>query len=148
ANMLEYPLFLKVGATSLMLSLLEERMLPAYSVRLNDEIGGYDGIRAFYVISTQENLTYKTLEIKAPGAEGWELVSPIELQARYLEAAQRYLSSTSFPSQEAENEAKTVTSMWQETLAALENNDEQFLFGRIDWFTKKKLIESALARNT
>ncbi len=148
ANMLEYGLFLKVGATMLMVSLLEEGLLPKHFIRPNTppQFGRDNSVRALHTISRMADPREKTLILSGPERQ-WRFLSPIEVQAYYCELATKYVKSTTFPSEEAEHEALLTCAMWQETLEALSRDDASFLEGRIDWYTKRRLVARDLRKN-
>lgn len=64
--------------------------------------------------------------------------SAIELQRLYLERAREFVANTATPSLEAREVVRT----WAEVLDALEH-DPASLFGRIDWISKRGVIELA-----
>jgi hypothetical protein len=64
--------------------------------------------------------------------------SAIELQRLYLERARAFVANTPTPSLEA----REVVRSWAEVLDALEH-DPASLFGRIDWISKRGLLETA-----
>lgn len=64
--------------------------------------------------------------------------SAIELQRLYLERAREFVANTATPSLEAREVVRT----WAEVLDALEH-DPASLFGRIDWISKRGLLELA-----
>lgn len=64
--------------------------------------------------------------------------SALELQRLYLERAQAYVADSSTPSLEA----REVVRAWAEILDALEREPAS-LFGRVDWITKRGLLETA-----
>jgi proteasome accessory factor A len=152
ANMLEYALFLKVGATALVIALLEEGILPDWEVQpeklylQHSQKKSDPACIVMKRVAREPDLHRKILRVRERGTGRWEYMSPLELQTAYLEHAHRFCKRTSFCSEESESEAFKVCSMWDETLSALARNDKNFLFGRIDWYTKKHIAETEIAR--
>jgi hypothetical protein len=77
------------------------------------------------------------LKAKVACSDGVER-SALELQRLYLERARAFVASSATPSLEA----REVVRLWAETLDALER-DPASLFGRIDWVSKRGLLETA-----
>ncbi len=148
ANMLEYALFLKIGATMLMVSMNEERLLPNWHIRSleheNLTAPFLGPLNAFQATAKERDLTRQMLTISEDRLSTWQLISPIEMQERYCDMAHAYVRSTYFESEEAESEAHQICAMWNETLSALARKDASFLMGRIDWFTKQQLVQNAI----
>jgi proteasome accessory factor A len=69
-----------------------------------------------------------------------ELTEALAIQRRYLELARRLVARSDSPSMEAAE----LVRRWGEVLDALDG-DRDSLFGRLDWVTKKKLIDDAAA---
>ncbi len=65
-------------------------------------------------------------------------MTALELQRWYLEAAERWVASHDAPSLEA----KELLQTWREVLGLLESKPGQ-LIGRVDWITKRYLLETA-----
>jgi hypothetical protein len=77
------------------------------------------------------------LKAKVACSDGVER-SALELQRLYLERAREFVASSATPSLEA----REVVRLWAETLDALEH-DPASLFGRIDWVSKRGLLETS-----
>ena len=120
SNMSEYTTALKVGTTALMLELLEERIVP--DVKL------LDPVQAIRDIS--RDLTY-TWDVQL---EDGSYTTAGEIQYRYLELAESYLRGK-------DPEGDWVLDEWRLVLDALQH-DPTVLIDRIDWITKKWLLES------
>ena len=120
SNMSEYTTALKVGTTALVLELLEERIVP--DVKL------LDPVQAIRDIS--RDLTYTW----AVQLEDGSHTTAGEIQYRYLELAERYLRGK-------DPEGDWVLDEWRLVLDALQH-DPTVLIDRIDWITKKWLLES------
>ena len=120
SNMSEYATALKVGTTALMLELLEERIIP--------DIKLLDPVQAIREIS--RDLEYRW-EVQL---EDGSCTTASEIQYRYLELAERYLRGL-------DSEADWVLDEWRFVLDALVH-DPMALVDRVDWVTKKWLLES------
>ena len=120
SNMSEYATALKVGTTALMLELLEERIVP--DVKL------LDPVQAIREIS--RDLEYRW-EVQL---EDGRYTTASEIQYQYLELAERYLRGL-------DSEADWVLDEWRFVLDALVH-DPMALVDRVDWVTKKWLLES------
>ena len=123
SNMSEYATALKVGTTALMLELLEERIVP--------DIKLLDPVQAIREIS--RDLEYRW-EIQL---EDGTCTTATEIQFQYLELAERYLRGL-------DGEADWVLDEWRFVLDALVH-DPMALVDRVDWVTKKWLLESFMA---
>jgi proteasome accessory factor A len=133
ANMLEFALFLNFGTTALVLSMFEDK------VRLNLKIT--NAVTAMHKISAQMDYRSPLIE-KAGGGR----ISALHVQFAYLEAAEMYITQTEFESEAQKAESVRVLKLWRETLEALRDENYQWLEGRIDWVTKKRIIEDYLGR--
>ena len=136
ANMMETAIFLKVGATSLVLSMIEDNCAPSF---------GYQGswfwpdcLRAI----NQDLSGKEKLIIFSNG----EKFSALEMQWVYCKAAERYLRQTNFESEASEAEAKKTLLIWQKALDALYANDLEWLVGRLDHPTLRYIIDGMAER--
>ncbi|MFN8051250.1 MAG: Pup--protein ligase [Acidimicrobiales bacterium] len=123
-NMGEYPTFLKVGAASIILRMLEDPGVVLRDMTLENPI------RAIREIS--HDLTCRHRVRLANGREA----SAIEIQSEYLNRAIRYSQTHDFSPQE-----KQALSMWEHVMSKLET-DPFSLDREVDWVTKHNLIES------
>ena len=128
-NMGEYPTFLKVGACSIILRMLEDPSVILRDMTLDNPI------RAIREISHDV-----TCRQKVQLANGRE-VTAIEIQNEYLERAIRYAQTHDFSPQE-----KQALAMWEHVMAGLET-DPLSLGREIDWVTKFNLIDSYRERH-
>jgi proteasome accessory factor A len=129
SNMSEYTTFLKVGATSILLRMLEDPTLVLRDMTLENPI------RAIREIS--HDPTMKRLVRLANGRE----VSALDIQSEYLERAQRYAETRDLSPLEAQ-----ALGMWEHCLTRLAD-DPLSLDREVDWVIKHKLIESYCARH-
>ena len=124
SNMGEYPTFLKVGATSILLRMLEDPRVVLRDMTLENPI------RAIREIS--HDLTGTRRVRLANGREA----SALEIQSEYLNRALRYAETHDLQPQE-----KQALGMWEHVMSGLET--DPFSLGReIDWVTKHNLIEA------
>jgi proteasome accessory factor A len=129
SNMSEYTTFLKVGATSILLRMLED---PKFVVR---DMSLENPIRAIREIS--HDPTMKRLVRLANGREA----SALDIQSEYLERAQRYAEARDLSPLEVQ-----ALQMWEHCLTRLAD-DPLSLDREVDWVIKHKLIESYCARH-
>lgn len=120
SNMSEYATALKVGTTALMLELLEERIVP--DVKL------LDPVRAIRDISRDLTCT------GGVQLEDGSFTTALEIQRQYLRLAETYLRGK-------DPEGDWVLDEWCLVLDAL-THDPMALVDRIDWVTKKWLLET------
>ncbi|SVC68792.1 uncharacterized protein METZ01_LOCUS321646, partial [marine metagenome] len=122
SNMSDYATALKVGTTAMMLELLEEQIVP--DVKLHDEV------EAIHDIS--RDLTCKW-EVQL---EDNSFTTALEIQRQYLRLAETHLRGK-------DPEGDWVLDEWRLVLDAL-NHDPMALVDRIDWVTKKWLLETVI----
>ena len=120
SNMSEYATALKVGTTALVLELLEERIVP--------EVKMLDPVQAIRDIS--RDMTFQW-EVQL---EDGRRTTALEVQRRYLELAESGLRGK-------DPEGDWVLDEWRFVLDALAC-DPMALMDRIDWVTKKWLLET------
>lgn len=120
ANMCEYATALKVGSTRLVLDLIALGAAPALELE--------HPVSAIRIISRDPDL--KAVVRRKRGGT----ISGLELQAAYLEAAQKRLAG-------ADEETDWILREWSETLGQLAS-DRTRLVGRLDWVTKYWLLET------
>jgi proteasome accessory factor A len=129
SNMSEYTSFLKVGATSLLLRMMED---PAVVLR---DLTLENPIRAIREISHDITCTRRVR--LANGREA----SAFEIQAEYLERAQRFADTN-----ELNEEEKQALSMWEHCMRGIEQ-DPLTLDKEIDWVIKYHLLERYQAKH-
>ncbi|MCL4448387.1 MAG: Pup--protein ligase [Actinobacteria bacterium] len=128
SNMSEYATYLKVGATSIMLEMLENESTVFRDMTLDNPI------RAIREISHDPTCTRK---VKL--ANGREL-SAFEIQAEYLQKAMRYKDRNGLP----HFEDKTLQ-MWTHCMSGIEK-DPMSLYKECDWVAKYRLLEAYCQR--
>ena len=129
SNMNEYATFLKVGACSLVLRMIEEPRVVLRDMTLDNPV------RAIREIS--HDLTCRRRIRLASGRE----MSALAIQSAFLERALRFAEH-----HDLSNEEEIALSMWEECLTAIEE-DPLTLDGKVDWVAKYKLVEAYMRRN-
>ena len=124
SNMSEYATFLKVGATSIILRMLEEDGAPWRDLTLENPI------RAIREIS--HDVTCRRRVRLANGRE----LSAVEIQSEYLTRALRFAKRRGLPPLE-----KRALEMWEHVMTHLEQ-DPLKLTTEVDWVIKYHLIEA------
>jgi len=128
-NMSEYSTYLKVGATMLMLRMLEDPTVVLRDMTLENPI------RAIREIS--HDLTGRTRVRLANGREA----SALDIQGEYLNRALRYAASHELNPQE-----KQALAMWEHVMVGLED-DPMTLNTELDWVIKYQLVEAYRERH-
>ena len=129
SNMSEYATFLKVGATSILLRMLEDPSIVIRDLTLEDPI------RAIREIS--HDITCRS-EVRL--ANGREL-SALDIQREYLDRALRYHERRGLPALE-----ERALSMWQHCIERIENEPLD-LDRECDWVIKYRLVEAYRERH-
>lgn len=121
SNMAEVATALKLGTTALVLQLIEEGHAPAH-LEVDEPVETLQDISR-----DQDRKWLVTLE-------SGKTLSAIDLQERYLEAAQRHC-------RKQDEETDWVLDQWETVLEDLRGDYEK-LVGRVDWASKLWLLES------
>jgi proteasome accessory factor A len=129
SNMSEYATFLKVGTTSVLLTLLEDKGQILRDLTLENPI------RAIREISQDV-----TLQAKVRLANGREITA-LEIQTEYLERALKYRDLKGLPPDE-----DRALDMWAFIIDQLEN-DPSKLWRQCDWVAKLRLVEQICKRD-
>ncbi len=129
SNMSEYTNYLKVGACSLMLRMLEEPQVVLRDMTLENPI------RAIREIS--HDMSCRRRVRLANGRE----VSALDIQSEYLNRALRFAEHHDLDAEE-----KMALDMWEHCLTAIED-DPLTLDKELDWVIKYKLIEAYRERH-
>ena len=129
SNMSEYANFLKIGTTSIIMTMLEDKGQVLRDLTLENPI------RAIREISSDISLTTRVR--LANGRE----ISAIDIQTEYLERALRYRDLKGFTPDEDK-----ALSMWEATMTQL-TKDPSELWRQCDWVAKHRLIEQYQARD-
>ena len=129
SNMSEYATFLKTGATSILLRMLEDPSVVLRDMTLDNPI------RAIREISHDQTCTRRIR--LASGRE----VSALEIQSEYLDRALKYADSRDLDPQE-----KQALQMWEHCLTQIAK-DPLNLTRECDWVMKHHLIEAYRERH-
>ncbi len=129
SNMSEYATYLKVGATALLLRMLEDPTVVLRDMTLENPI------RAIREISHDITCTRRVR--LANGRE----VSALDIQREYLNRALRYADNHDLSPEE-----KQSLDMWEHVVTGLER-DPLSLDREVDWVTKHNLIEAFRERH-
>jgi len=129
SNMSEYSTFLKVGAASLLLRMLEEPNVVLRDMTLENPI------RAIREIS--HDVTCRRRVRLANGREA----SALEIQSEYLNRALKYAERRELSPLETQ-----ALEMWEHCLTTIEN-DPLKLDREVDWVIKHNLVESFRERH-
>jgi len=127
SNMSEYTIYLRNGATALVLSMIEDGAI-------DKDLVLRDPVRAIKEIS-HDPTCKKEVEL-----DNGKRMTGVEIQAEYLEMALRYTSGMTL-----DPILRDVLDKWQYTMDCLAR-DPMELDREIDWVMKKVLIESFLER--
>lgn len=120
ANLCEYATALKVGTTQLVLEMIGRGAAPTIELA--------DPVSAVKQISRDPDLTATVRQTRGPALSG------LEIQEHYWLAATRTLAGS-------DPETDWVLREWGETLHQL-THDRQALVGKLDWVTKRWLLET------
>ena len=129
SNMSEYTTFLKVGAASILLRMMEDPGVVLRDMTLENPI------RAIREIS--HDMTCRRTVRLANGRE----VSALDIQREYLDRALRYADTKGFGPLETK-----ALSMWEHCITTIEN-DPLKLEREVDWVIKYKLLEAYQAKH-
>jgi proteasome accessory factor A len=127
SNMSEYTIYLRNGATALLLSMIEDGAV-------RRDLTLRDPVRAIKEVSHDPSCK-RELQL-----ENGKRLSAVQIQREYLEMALKYTASKSL-----DPITKDVLVKWQHVVESLER-DPMELQGQIDWVIKKALIESFMDR--
>lgn len=122
---------LKVGTTALVLDLVE-------SGALADAPRPRRPLEALRALIADPGLRTQVEMIGRPP------MTALEIQRFYLDRTREYLQRLPTPPLEAVE----ILRLWEENLSALEQRDFGAVVGRLDWVTKRFLLESTVANST
>lgn len=117
---------LKVATTALVLEMAEEGAL-------DDAPRPRDPVAALRVLVADPALE---AEVEMKDGSTW---SGLRIQRFYLDRARRFVAGKGVEP----FETREILDLWEDTLSALEEGNFDRLVGRLDWVTKRFLIESA-----
>ncbi|MDP3969465.1 MAG: depupylase/deamidase Dop [Nocardioides sp.] len=126
ANLSEVSTYLKVGTTSLVLAMIEDRFI-------DRDLSVVEPVAALRAVSHDPGLTHR-LRL----ADGRELTA-IQLQREYLELARKYVEDRQGDA--ADEQTKDVLDRWESVLDRLET-DVFSCAEELDWVAKLRLLNS------
>jgi proteasome accessory factor A len=129
ANMSEYTIYLRNGATALVLAMIEDGAI-------TKDLTLRDPVRAIKEVSHDPTLKREIQLDRGPK------VTAVQLQKEFLELALTYAAS-----HDVDAVSRDVLDKWQHVLEALER-DPMELDREIDWVIKKRLIENFMERKS
>jgi proteasome accessory factor A len=129
SNMSEYTNFLKIGATSCMLMMIESGSVSLPDFTLENPI------RAIRDIS--QDISCRRQVRLANGRE----VSALDMQRSFLDAAIGFDDRHGFPDEE-----RKALAMWKDAIETIER-DPLALETKIDWVIKHRIVESFMSRH-
>ena len=127
SNMSEYTIYLRNGATALVLSMIEDGAI-------RKDLALRDPVRAIKEIS-HDSTCKREVQL-----ENGKKLTAVQIQREFLELALQYTSSRSIDAM-----TRDVLAKWQHVLECLER-DPMLLAGEIDWVIKKAMIESFMQK--
>lgn len=133
ANMSQVATFLKVGTTSILLSMLEDY---AYDMSMVLD----DPVRAMHHVS--HDLTLAEPMKLADGS----MATALEIQFDMLEQATAWSERHGFASVGGDEVGKMILDRWERVLAGLES-DPATVADQVDWLAKKRILEGFMERH-
>ncbi len=134
ANMSQTSTFLKLGSTALVLAMIEDNSLFSNAFRLADPV------REIKRVSHDINLSHLLTTDSA------DKISAIDIQYRFLEAAQNYVLRGGGEFVGGDEIAKNILELWEDTLDKLAV-DPMKLNGTVDWVAKYRLVSAYRQRH-
>ncbi len=134
ANMSELATWLKLGTTSVVLSMIEDEELSELGISIVDPVG------SLRRVSWDPSL--KTVVTLADG----RTMRAIEVQWRYFEHAQRWAARHDTSVVAPEPEVRSILEEWEAVLEGLER-DPLSLADRLDWVAKWSLVRAFMERH-
>jgi proteasome accessory factor A len=129
ANLSEYTIYLRQGATALVLSMIEDGAIKK-NLSLRDPVRS--------IRETSHDMTCK----KELQLENGKKLTAVQIQAEYLEMAHKYLDG-----REVDPITADVMQKWEHAIDCL-GRDPMELHTQIDWVMKKALIEGFMDRKS
>jgi proteasome accessory factor A len=129
ANLSEYSIYLRNGATALVLSMIEDGAIDR-NLSLRDPVRGIKEV-------SQDLSCRKQLQL-----DTGKRMTAVQIQSEYLEMALRYAAT-----REVDEITRDVLSKWQHVMECLAR-DPMELDEKIDWVMKKSMIENFMERRS
>lgn len=134
SNMLDVARFLKFGTTPLVISLLEHQILPPVQCAEDSEI------TSLRELSRNADPMLPCI-LTTDG-----LKSAHTIQWMYLEEIKKQMIGATFASEKTERDAKDTVTLWESALNAIAADDIKWMLGKLDWATKRYLVDRELAQ--
>jgi proteasome accessory factor A len=131
ANLAELSTFLKVGTTSLVLAMIEDRWL-------SDDLRVSEPVRELRAVSHDPSLRH-TMRL-----HDGRTVTALQLQAEYLERARKYVDDRY--GSDVDPQTGQVLAEWESVLTRLAE-DPMLLAGELDWVAKLRLLNGFAERD-
>jgi proteasome accessory factor A len=133
ANLCEVATFLKVGATAIVLAMIEDGFI-------DKDLSIANPVPSMRAVS-HDPTCRATVEVADLGA-----CTSIELQWEFLRLARKYADETGLEQCGGDEIGAQVLERWEQVLGALERDPFE-LDGRLDWVTKLKLLQAYVERD-
>jgi proteasome accessory factor A len=131
ANLSEVSTYLKLGTTSLVLSMIEDGFI-------NVDLAVDQPVRTLHEVSHDAGLRHN-LTLR----NGRKLTA-VQLQMEYCELARKYVEDKYGP--DADSQTRDVLARWEDVLGRLER-DPMSLSRELDWVAKKEILEGYRKRD-
>jgi proteasome accessory factor A len=136
ANMCDFSTYLKVGTTAFVLAMLEDNV----DYFVNELVLLNEPVPAIRAISHDVSMATAVATNKG-------MMTARDIQEFYLEQSKKYAQNCDMSIFGDEDVARDVLDQWEKTLAALES-DPDSLSGKVDWITKKRIIDGYVERDS
>ena len=133
ANLCEVATFLKVGATAIVLAMVEDGYLAK-------DLSIVNPVAAMRTVS-HDPTCRAVVELVEGGSS-----TAVEMQWEFLRLARKYADETGLEGCGGEGVGAQVLDRWESVLGALET-DPGSLAGQLDWVTKRSLLDAYVARD-
>ena len=133
ANLCELSTFLKVGATAIVLAMIEDEFF-------DKDLSVVAPVSAIRTVSHDPTCT-ATVELVDGGR-----ITAVEMQWEFLRLAKKYADETGLEHCGGEEIGGNVLRRWEEALTGLET-DIMSLDGKLDWVTKLALLQAYVDRD-
>lgn len=133
ANICEFALYLKLGTTLLVLTLLESGRCPIFDYK--------NAPGALKEISRYGDSCIHSFQMK----NGVRL-GALDVQLTFFEAVRAQLPFATYANNEIEAEVAHIMISWEQALNAIYNHDNEWMRGRIDYATKRWIAETQIGK--
>ena len=131
ANLSEISTYLKLGTTSLVLSMIEDGFIAV-------DLAVDQPVRTLHQVSHDPTLQHLIT------LRSGRTLTAVQLQMEYFELARKYVEDRY--GADADEQTKDVLTRWEDVLNRLEN-DPMSLSGELDWVAKRELMEGYRRRD-